>query len=84
VRTLDVATRGYLCSTLSIATRGYLCKEQTIIDYLKEEIITGKKLESIVNHYRKDKINNEQLLHNKLLEEDKEIMLIIKLFLRCQ
>jgi len=63
-----VATNGYLSTALSISVEGYL----------GNSIGGGSVVGSIIENRPLKKINNRQLI----LEDDKEILLLIKIFSR--
>lgn len=80
IKPSSIATDGYLCqSTLSIAVNGYICveKEVPVISVVDGGDGKGSRRKT-VQYYDKYK-------HRKrLIQEEDEIVAIIKIFLQCQ
>lgn len=70
IRPINIATGGYFCSTLSISVDGYLCPEKDI------DLGGGGG-----GFYKEVKENSRDLLQ-EIREDDKEVLLFIKIFTR--
>lgn len=91
INVFHIATDGYFCKPLAIATNGYisLCNVVTpeipvTIPFKKLGGGTGKKRSKVIPIQYKDPAEYRRLLNQQILREEKEILIIIKTFLKCQ
>lgn len=82
---LDRATEGYFCSPIGRASRGYWCYTSDIIDTpTAPKPVGGNANKPIKRFPHLDYL--DEVIDNKEQQtrEDEEILLILKLFLKCR
>lgn len=84
-RSREIATRGKLtCNPRTRVTMGLLCCNKIIIERPVKKLINKNKGNDRYNALPIPKIRKEEDFYQMIKREDEEILLIIKMFMKCQ